>query len=367
MRSFDRLSYFLLVLFCGVSCQPSIPSNTFIKTSDLPTIELVKVLSLSDSELDPIFEFTSVISDSDQNIFVVDYPSCQIHIFDRLGQHQTTLGREGSGPGEFRNILYTFVDAKNRLFVSDISMNKSSMFTRQEIDWALYQEYSTGEHRYSVFGADTVASVVLRRSIPENPSVGAYWYRHALAFGDLDESVVSPAVLHIDDRGFLIHESGSMMGIPFGRSTLVASDIYGQVYLLWTETLEIRVLNSRLEVQDTLRIGLTNQVVSKEERTQAIGRLNPMFANLAERYTPQTKPIARSMRVDRKQRIWIETFEKPSYVVLSQNGELLGSVDLPEDETMIHVDANRIYTRRNDEKGSVLTVYEFSIEAKETH
>ena len=45
----------------------------------------------------------SVLQDADGNVYLLDQQLIEIRVFDANGEYLRTIGREGEGPGEFRN------------------------------------------------------------------------------------------------------------------------------------------------------------------------------------------------------------------------------------------------------------------------
>lgn len=351
------IPFMLFLLLC--SCRDSSDSVEFLRTNQLPRIQLIHQTTIQDSESLSFMFISTVVSDNEGTIFIADGRAYSIYVFDSNGNYLQSLGREGSGPGEFRSILSMFMDSNKQLFVNDISSNKTNIFARIDDQWKLAREYSSGSHRYSVVAASPSGNLGLRKSPFQQPDQGAYWYEHEMGYGDLYSDKVVPDRHQFKERGQLVHESGLMIGIPFGRETLLTSDLQGQIYLLWTDTFEVAVYDSQINPMDSIRANLPNLEVTTEEREQYFNRVSQMFYGLAERYMPDTKPVARKLIVDPAGRLWVQTYDSPEYLVLNNKGIGLGSFDLSENESLMHVDAQRIYTRIMDESGTRVLVYEY--------
>jgi hypothetical protein len=68
--------------------------------------------------------------DHDGNIFVTDWDRKRIQKYGPDGKHLLTIGREGQGPGEFRNVWEPEFDRDGNLYVVDISQ-RISFFSRK--------------------------------------------------------------------------------------------------------------------------------------------------------------------------------------------------------------------------------------------
>jgi len=85
-------------------------------------IRLIKELTIDDKSLpqDVFFEsLANLAFDADNNIYVSDYRSTNIKMFDPSGKFVKTLGREGQGPGEFQGPYYMSI-SKDRIAVYDL-------------------------------------------------------------------------------------------------------------------------------------------------------------------------------------------------------------------------------------------------------
>lgn len=68
--------------------------------------------------------------DDEGNIFVTDWDRKRIQKYGPDGKYLLTIGREGQGPGEFRNVWEPEFDKDGNLFVVDISQKRISFFSR---------------------------------------------------------------------------------------------------------------------------------------------------------------------------------------------------------------------------------------------
>lgn len=58
----------------------------------------------------------------------------------------------------------------------------------------------------------------------------------------------------------------------------------------------------------------------------------------------------------------VRLYYDPEYLVINQNGDLLGAFNLPDTEELMHVDKNRIYATSTTENGIQISVYSYLIE-----
>jgi len=67
--------------------------------------------------------------DEDGNIFVTDWDRKRIQKYGPDGKYLLTIGREGQGPGEFKNVWEPEFDKDGNLYVVDISQKRISFFS----------------------------------------------------------------------------------------------------------------------------------------------------------------------------------------------------------------------------------------------
>jgi hypothetical protein len=348
------------VLLMG--CKPSSSEKETIDLSQVPEIQLALATTILESDSVLFQRISEIVSDSSGNIILADQMANKIYQFDADGNFLNTIGRDGEGPGEFRSILYLFMDSKNRLFVGDISLDRTSIFEKNESQWQFLQNYSTGAERYSVIAASPTDDLVLRKSPFQTPTYGTYWYEHVLGYGNLQSDSINAELVRFKERGQLVDRNGWMNGIPFGPETLVATSPDGFVYLLWNETFNLEIYDSHINPIDTIRLQLPKVEVTDVELNQYAERMSEQFQSLLMQHAPITKPVARKLEVDPLNRIWIQMYTDPEYLVINQAGNLLGTFNLSDSEVLMHVDKNRIYTTSTDtENGIVVSVYDYVI------
>jgi hypothetical protein len=68
--------------------------------------------------------------DDEGNVFVTDWDRKRIQKYGPDGKYLLTIGREGQGPGEFRNVWEPEFDKDGNLYVIDISQKRISFFDR---------------------------------------------------------------------------------------------------------------------------------------------------------------------------------------------------------------------------------------------
>ncbi|MGM0588934.1 MAG: 6-bladed beta-propeller [Bacteroidota bacterium] len=332
-----------------------------LNTSEVPTLELDHQFTISDTEEVILQQITGVKSDSKGRIFLPDQRALQIHVFDSQGDYVTTIGREGSGPSELLSLLKIYIDQNDQIITFDVRQARNTIFAESNDSWEPEDMFMIEGQRYSVESADSLGNVILRQSPPQRPKPGAYWYEHELATGNLTSGLKEQNVLTFKVRGNLVSNNGAMQQIPFGRTTVVATDTKGNIYLVWNEKLELATYDATMQFIDSLSVPIPNQPISSEERSEAIEQLGDNFKSLGREHIPETKPVISNMFVDGNRNIWLQTFDSPEYLVLDHEGAPIGSFDLEDDLRLVHVDKNRLYALKLGPEGYQVHVYDYML------
>lgn len=357
--SFPLLIVLLPMSF--LSCEPAASETEEINTSGLPEIELIHQFTISDSEDFFMQMITGITSDSKGRIYLKDGRAFKIYVLDPEGEYLTSIGGEGSGPGEFRSLLRFFTDPNDRLYVSDIREARTTIFSENENVWEPANLFLTEGERYSVVTADGEGRLILRQGIMNAPEPGVHWFTHELATGTLDKGVEEKKVITFRETANLINNDRMMVPLPFAPQTILATGKNGHLFMLWNEKFELARYNSRLELVDSLAISIPTQPVTQEEKDEIMNSFPGPFRSLLRDHLPERKPVVRNMHVDDNGNLWLQTYDSPEYLVIDPAGNPLGSFDLPGDLILQHVDKSRVYAMKMDDNGYQIRVFDYQL------
>lgn len=352
---------FILIFSVLISCSQEPNQVVEVRTSQLSQLELDHQFTIYDSEEVIMQRVTGVNSDSEGRIFLTDQRALQIHVFDPQGNYLTSIGREGSGPGEFISLLKVYIDEKDQVFAADVNRARNTIFIENNNHWEPEQIFTIAGQRYWIDSADSDGNVVLRQSPPQYPEMGAFWYEHELAKGNLASGLIEQELLTIKDMGFLYSGDGPFQQIPFGRTTIVATDPHGSLYLVWNDKFEMAKYNAKMEFIDSLNVAIPNQPISNDEYREVMDHVRNNFRSLAREHMPDSKPVINNMFVDKNGNIWLQTFDSPEYLVLERGGTPLKSFDLDDEHRLVHVDEERIYTIKLDDEGYQIHILKYQL------
>ncbi len=358
LNSLKRIAILIFTLTFIISCGGELPQTGEIRTADQPPVELTHLFTLDEPEGYFYRRIAAIESDSQGRIFVVDQQAHKILVYDSGGSYLTTIGGEGGGPEEFRAILRTITDRHDRLVVFDMGNMRSVVYEEENGKWEPVTFLTIDGTRFGAEAVDGDGNVIVRQSIDQMPEPGMSWFVHKLAPAHLESGLTGDQRVEFREMGYLVRDDGFMMGIPFGRTTLLAAGNDGRYYMTWNDRFDVEVYNMNLELIDSVSAEIPNLEVSSEEREEAIERAGDRFRSLAREHTPETKPVATQMWVDRNRNFWLQTHDSPEYLVLDSSGEPIGSFDLESDRRIMHVDGDRVYSLLSDDDGFTLDVYE---------
>ncbi|MEX1212572.1 MAG: 6-bladed beta-propeller [Balneolaceae bacterium] len=352
----------VLTLFgCLISCTWGSDRTVEVRTSEVPRLEFGDSFTLSAPEDVYLQQISQIKSDSKGRIYISDGRGLQIHVFDAQGDYISSIGREGEGPGEFRSLMNIYVDSNDKLYAFDISQARSTIFVEENNHWEPEKIFAVDGQRYGIESADADGNLILRQGIPKSLEPGVDWFRHELATGHLSSGLKERNALVFNDRDNIVSEDNFMIPIPFGRTTITATDPTGNVYLIWNESFEVAAYDAGLRLLDSLRVPIPNQLVSLDERDEVINRMGSDFRSLVREHIPDTKPVISNLVVDGYRNLWLQTYDSPEYLVLGSEGSPLGSFDLQEGRQLLHVDTDQLYAVEMDEEGYHVHVIEYQL------
>lgn len=359
IKTLKLVFLFSVFLILSISCTQTDNQVQDLNTSEVSLLELDHQFTISDTDEIILQQITGVKSDSEDRIFLPDQRALQIHGFDSQGDYVTSIGREGSGPGEFLSLLKIYIDQNDQIIAFDVRQARNIIFAENNGSWEPENMFMIEGQRYSIESADSLGNVILRQSPPQRPEPGAYWYEHELATGNLTSGLKEQNVLRFKEMGNLVSDNGAMQSIPFGRTTIVTTDLMGNIYLVWNEQFELNIYDASMQLIDSLSVPIPNQPISSEERNEAIDRLGDNFRSLGREHMPETKPVISNMFVDGNQNIWLQTFDSPEYLVIDREGKPIASFDFEGDLRLVHVDKNRLYALKMGPEGYQVHVFDY--------
>jgi hypothetical protein len=248
-------------------------------------------------------------------IFILDFKSQELRMFDAKGNFVRLAARKGGGPGELSNGNGLFVAADDRIWVNDPNSARFSVysgdgkFERQII-------VPTWGYGYTWTGiVDPKGRIVEYYSITTPAGERVAKYRRITSASKIDTLAMPSCYSHLKpEPPFTGRGAGgsTVMGVPFQPRTSAILDARGTQWC--TAGDEYLVYNSSLETQDSIAVvrgKAAHLPVTPAERAAAIARVDSVLSKYATKdadYSriPTVKPVINAIFADASGRLWVE-------------------------------------------------------------
>jgi hypothetical protein len=327
-------------------------------------VRLVPVGSLGTIDGPPEYALGSVarlVGTSKGDFYTYDAQAVQIRHYTADGKFIGNVGRRGSGPGEYQQILGFVLLGDSVLVTWDPGNLRISYFGRNDkFLRSISAAVSSAVFGPDVFAVDLAGRVIVQCRTTNDSSI----YVRLRPDGTVIDSL----------RGSKAGEMGFVLGLPEGsrynfiRTALVKPSPLGGLLKAMTAVLGFTAETGGTEV--TVVRKSTPIQLGKEERVeweQAATMFNrrPNLPPNARMSIPPTKPAIRDLFADRDGRVWLDAyapaehrptpvtgkarpkitwFERATFEVFSVAGRYLGRVVLPPKHELIAVSGDRIWT-----------------------
>lgn len=322
---------------------------------------------------DPSYELRlalSAVRVTDGRLIVGNAGTSELRVYDSEGHHLRSVGRDGEGPGEFRNIRGVWRYRTDSLVVYDPSLRRVSVF---DVDPSFTRSFplaSPGDGLApSLSGVFPDGSFLVRGSAPVTPALGVGVHRRpgpvlrygtAGSVGDTIAFAMGEEWVGIDaTRGIVL------MRRPFGRDSYTA--VVGRnVAMVDGERFEIRIHTPQGDLLRRIRRSGDNRRITPEERSSFVqSQLATARSSEAARRVREWMeevpmhafyPVVTGMLVDTEVNLWLgepRAAEEVArrYTVIDEEGQLLGQVTLPAGLRPLEVGSDYVLGRVVDDLG----------------
>lgn len=287
----------------------------------------------------PFGEVAGVAVGSDGAVYVGDRQALVVWQFDSTGVLVDSIGAEGDGPGDFKNIgSLQFVG--DRLLVFDGSLRRLTSFDANDPDEVRTTTFRTPRSpSFAWVGGDgrvvagAASAVAVGRDAPTDSMTVHLVSEGGVveSWGDTLLSLPRNERLVFTSPGFVMSQS-----MPFGRRSWVQAGSGGTVFFLWSGAPEVRAFDLRSSAWDTLPLppGLGRPVEDRDYAAlyasidQVVGRRR--WADIvkmligdarADGRTPTSWPVASGLLADDSNRLWV--------TLVSEDDIILPRRDIP--------------------------------------
>ena len=250
------------------------------------------------------------------SIFVLDFRSQEIRLFDSQGKFVKRVARKGAGPGEIANANGLLTGADGRVWVNDPNNSRYAVFTASG-DYATQHLFTPWGFGYTWQGVfDRTGSLLEYVSVSEgNQRLGRV--RRVSADGAKVDTLALPECANRVSReaqsGYVARggRASTFFGVPFVPNQVRAWDSEGFIWCSSNDADEI--LKIRLVRGDTvLRVNSSRPPVpvTDAEREAAITPIRNSFGRMGLPapdfgLIPRVKPALQAIDVDGSGRLWV--------------------------------------------------------------
>jgi hypothetical protein len=319
--------------------------------SDEPLADIGGLEGDPDHEL---YRVSNAVRLSDGRIVIGNSGTNEVRFYDESGVHLLDVGGEGEGPGEFRSILWVSLYRGDSVAAYDMRQSRVSVFDSAGRLARTVQvpgmDVSGRGRAHGVF-ADGSVLVAAMSNTPPDAEDEAFRQEEPL-YTVSPEGEFGDSLCAYPGTETFLHSAGSSSSGPtmvffgspmFGRSTDYG--IYGErFYVASNDTYEIRIHGQDAELQAIVRkqhdqVAVTDADIAalrEEQLDRGPTEVRDAWIDVVES-TPirETMPAYRGIMLDRIGNLWVEEYRRPGddvprWTVFSAEGELLGTMSVPE-------------------------------------
>ena len=322
---------------------------------------------------DPPYELRLALSAvrlPDGRLIVGNAGSSELRVYDPEGHHLRSVGRDGEGPGEFRNIRGVWRYRTDSLVVYDPSLRRVSVFSAVPSFTRSFPLASPGDGLApSLAGVLPDGSFLVLGSARVTPALGAGAHRRpgpVLRYGT-DGSVDDTIAFVMGEEWVGIDGTNgiALMRRPFGRDSYIAV-VGTSVALADGERFEVLIHTPEGNLLRRIRRSGENRRITPEELTsfeqsQVEAARSPEAAMRTRERLQRVpmhdfNPAVIGMLVDTDENFWLEEPRAArevarQYTVIDDRGQLLGRVTMPESLRPLEIGSDYVLGRAVDDLG----------------
>lgn len=311
-----------------------------------------------------------VAVDGAGRIFVGEQQDPRIYAFTADGDLFGTIGRQGSGPGEFERIGSIYVGPGDTLYVFDSRLERMSAYEPTNLDLAydftVFPD-SLGLPYWLVGVLDTGFLVTFGWPVTPGEALGER--RLYVMRVDWTGQIIPPPVHELPASEWLVSVEGEdrfAIGMPFGRDPVLNMGPGGTLYSGWTESLDIAVIAPDSMQSTAVTHVLAPIPLTRDEIERFVEESSEWYRNaVLDADLPATKPAFETFVVDDRGRIWVKATPQSvadstaQWLVLGADSGLHGQLSLSVTVNLRVIRGDRAYA---EDRGDVTTLVVYRIQ-----
>ena len=333
----SRPTWVSSILAAGLCCFAAVSACSRVSSSDsagsaIPQWSLIEELRLGRIDGDGPHVFGNQLSleaTADGTLFVADRQHSEIRVFDLQGRHLRTIGRSGSGPGEFRDLLGIAFDPVGRLWAADFANRRYSIFGSD-------LELEESRPYLDAFRASSWDGPIDREGALHNYTT--LWSEAGLQPVYIRDSGTSRDTLRLPAYSLEMREGPSREGrntsvvVPFGARPHGAMDDEGHLWFAHNGAFRLYRISYTGDTISVVEREVPRIALDSAEHERAMDLMRRSLARVDAAWVPEYRPAIEGISVDDQERIWVTTPREDGrrgYEVIHRTGQTLAQVELP--------------------------------------
>lgn len=366
------LILFILSLFF-LSCSPEGDQQDAIDYSEIPTSEIQKEFSITESENYIPAQITKVMVSDDGQILVSQRPEKSIHQFDSLGNYITRVAGPGRGPGELSQYANAHFNGKilvmsnNRNMLTEFRPNEENIFDYRtdhkfRLPGPMRGIRSTNDFRSLYVSVDSA-----RTPFGEIPPEYTTDFVHIVHItGDslqIEERILSlekhSSYVEITDGGNSMRHSY----LPYRYSDDFSPLPDKRVLVQRPGESLIQVYDENMRLDHELNLNVKDRLVTEKDMEYHFPEISQSERRKRRALIKDVKPSFTQVLIDNQKQFWLltdETENGKEYVIMSYEGEPVGRIQLPANSTLHTIKDGKLYLTNNAGEPTI-DVYSFHL------
>jgi len=282
-------------------------------------------------------DIADLLVDATGRMYVLDGQSQDVRVFDSAGTFVRTIGRRGSGPGEFQRAVALRWGPGEQLWVVDFNNLRYSIFDTTGVFLGAKPRASVLRARPwpGTIDADgRVAELVVDQATIAEPAPALLLVRHRF---ESDRPIPVDTIRVPRDAASYFEHTNSSSGlvrarVPFTAETVWRYDARG--FLLSGFTDRLRIVRQHVNGDTARIIDVPHRpapvaAAEREDAIQALAWFVQEGGQYDESRIPTTKPAFKSMYADPQEYLWITPWESADgghvrFALIDPDGRYLG-------------------------------------------
>lgn len=314
-------------------------------------------------------------------VYISDYGKLNVKVFDPDGSYLATIGREGSGPGEFRHLSDISVRSGN-LYVWDGYQDMAIVFSLANFNHIYNVKLGKNKNEYAELKEATPSRFLVKKdgtilleflTVSNTEELAESWFkieRTGIYYtldqnGNLDSGKMLELISGTN-LTYRIQDAAMSASTNFYADGMAGLATNDEIVATPGDEFLVKIYNSSGVYQRSIYYPIERATLTADELSDNYSGLFKTAIGLLE--LPETWPAIRFMLTDDKNRIWVATIVEDKEVyewwVLRNEGELVATFTWPRSKNIQVVKDNFLYARETDDNSGIQKTVRYRINLK---